>query len=282
MNNIIILKSFLNKFKVQILLTFLAYLSVSIFAYKFVNSSSTYFLEYQISNEPKKNSNLEILNEKYDFLFNCLSHSYSYICQGKFELNNFVSCLNQNSCSDYFNLSDHLNKLKELIEMNAINKFEISFVENQKILITIQNVSKEDGMEFNNILKRSIDDFNLYLNKKIFLSFDDFKQELIESSQSKLNLKNEYFTNLSLEDKNLIDYFKTIYDLNILYSDIFSNELENFKDSLDKFEFKIDTYDFIIQSRVFFTLSQYLAISLLTFIWTITLLFFIKKNSLYS
>lgn len=281
MNNIVILRSFLHKFKVQILLIFLVCLSVSILAYKFVNSTSTYFLEYQISNELKKNSNLEILNEKYDFLFNCPSHPYSYICQGKFELNNFVACLNQNSCSDHFNLSDHLNKLKELIEMNAINKMEISFVEKQKILITIQNVSKDDEMKFNNILKKSINDFNIYLDKKIFLSFDDFKQDLIESSQS-IDLKNQYFTNLKLEDKNLVDHFKTIYDLEILYSDIFSNELENFKDSFNKFEFKIDSYDFTIQSRVFFTLSQYLAISLLTFIWTIILLFFIKKNSLYS
>ena len=285
MSEIFILKTFLLKFRLQISIVFIVGLLINLFAYnKYINTNSTYILEYQVFNEQKEVPNLQDHIEKYNYLFNCDIYSYSPVCKGNYQLNNFLSCLNQNVCSNeypVFNLSSHLKVLNEAIASKTNNTIDIKFADYHQIQINFFDISKDEEIEFNVILNESINYFNSYLNENLFLSFDNFSREIIDSLQSQLNLKNEYFINLQSKNENLKDYLQTIYNLDQLYIETFANDLENFRNNINDIEFKInDEVNFIIQSKPFFSFSKYLALFILIFFWGVIFFYCLKRNSL--
>ena len=139
MSEIFILKTFLLKFRLQISIVFIVGLLINLFAYnKYINTNSTYILEYQVFNEQKEVPNLQDHIEKYNYLFNCDIYSYSPVCKGNYQLNNFLSCLNQNVCSNeypVFNLSSHLKVLNEAIASKTNNTIDIKFADYHQIQI---------------------------------------------------------------------------------------------------------------------------------------------------
>ena len=178
-------------------------------------------------------------------------------------------------------MSSHLKVLNEAISSKTNNTIDLIFADYHQIQINFFDISKDEEIEFNVILNESINYFNSYLNENLFLSFDNFSREIIDSLQSQLNLKNEYFINLQSKNENLKDYLQTIYNLDQLYIETFANDLENFRNNINDIEFKInDEVNFIIQSKPFFSFSKYLALFILIFFWGVIFFYCLKRNSL--
>lgn len=251
-----------------------------------IKDNSEYNLEYNIYNNPIKNNFIEDLDLKYDYLLNCQNNSSINVCSAKSDLKKFISCAkNKDKCKDiyfsYFNMSDHLDYFKNLIQIETQNDYLLRVVDSKNtIVLVFRNTKKNESAIFDGIVENSIILFNNYLNTKFSNNFEEFLINLNVHYNEQLKKISDYNFNLTEKNKNLSDYIDTITNLNKIYLEDFNENIKNLENNFDFFKFELENKSQSIQSKNFFTQSQIFALFFLLCFWILIFFYFIKRNSL--
>lgn len=281
-----IFKKFLLKYRIHIVLIWILFIISSIYTYRYVSFESKYSIEYKVSNKLFDQNIISEFNNEYNNKYICNQHPYMNICIGKSKFNEYISCAKtsdncQGSFYTHFDFSTHINYLNKLLSKEINNNFKIKIIDNKNtISILIRDAKKTDNIIFQKILKKITKKFNYYINESFYLSFEKFNKEIITYLKNQIELKNEFNLKLDPNIENLNDYINSIYTLNNIYLEIFSNDLKKEKEQIKLFEFDIFSENIIIQSKYLYTYSQHLALNILLFLWTIIIFYFFKRNTL--
>ena len=281
-----IFKKFILKYRIHIVLICILFIISSIYTYRYVSFDSKYLIEYKVSNKLFDENMIGEFNNEYNRKYICNQDPYLNICIGKSKLNEYLSCaITSDNCqklfNSHFNFSTHINYFDKSLSKEINNNFKIKLIDNKNtIFIVINDAKKTDNIVFQKIIKKITKKFNDYINESFNLSFEKFNKEIITSLKNQIELKNEFNLKLDPNNENLNDYINSIYTLNNIYLEIFSNDLKKVNEQIKFFEFDIFSENIIIQSKYLYTYSQHLALNILLFLWTIIIFYFFKRNTL--